>query len=187
MKKIAIDLDGVVFDSENLYRVYSEIYDVEINKKDTIIDNSQKLFQKRYNWKKEEFKKFYDKYSETILNNSNLMPGVDIVLNKLKNKYKLIIVTSRSDIETEIAKEKLKQIGLDKIKIFNNEHHKIDRLIKEKVDYVIDDDDTICINASDNNIYALYFKNNASNKVNKEKVININNWGEIYKYFMLNN
>ena len=26
MKKIALDLDGVVFDSENLYRVYTEIY-----------------------------------------------------------------------------------------------------------------------------------------------------------------
>lgn len=29
MKKIALDLDGVVFDSENLYRVYTEIYDTE--------------------------------------------------------------------------------------------------------------------------------------------------------------
>ena len=28
MEKIALDLDGVVFDSENLYRVYTEIYDV---------------------------------------------------------------------------------------------------------------------------------------------------------------
>ena len=37
MKKIALDLDGVVFDSENLYRVYTEIYDVEKNGKDTNI------------------------------------------------------------------------------------------------------------------------------------------------------
>ena len=36
MKKIALDLDGVVFDSENLYRVYTEIYDTDVNKKDTI-------------------------------------------------------------------------------------------------------------------------------------------------------
>lgn len=59
-------------------------------------------------------------------------------------------------------------------------------MINENVDYIIDDDSEICINASDNNIYALYFKNNASNKVDKEKVINVNNWGEIYKYLMLN-
>ena len=59
------------------------------------------------------------------------------------------------------------------IKIFNNEHHKID-------------DNNICLNASDNGICAFYFKNNASDKVEKENVINVNNWGEIYKYLMLN-
>ena len=184
MKKIALDLDGVVFDSENLYRVYTEIYDVDINKEDTLIDNSQRIFQKRYNWSEDKFKEFYNEYFEKVLKDANLMPGVDIVLNKLKEKYELIVVTSRSDFEIKIAKEKLKTIGLDDIQIFNNEHHKIERLINEKVDYIIDDDDNICINSSDNNICALYFKNNASNKVYKDNVINVNNWGEIYKYLM---
>ncbi len=187
MKKIALDLDGVVFDSENLYRVYTEIYDVENNQKDTIIDNTQRIFQKRYAWSEEEFKNFYDKYAEKVLNTANIMTGADIVLNKLKEKFILIVVTSRNDFETEIARTRLKEIGLNNIQIFNNEHHKIDRLIKEKVDYIIDDDNEICLNAANNNIRALYFKNNAANKVNHEKVINVNNWGEIYKYLMLNN
>ena len=186
MKKIALDLDGVVFDSENLYRVYTEIYDTDNNKKDTIIDNSQRIFQKRYNWNQDEFKKFYNNNVEKILSSANIMTGAEIVLKKLKSKFDFIIVTSRNDLETQIAKEKLKQLGLEDIKIFNNEHHKIDRLIDENVDYMIDDDDTICINAADNNICALYFKNNASNKVEKKNVINVNNWGEIYKYIILN-
>ena len=186
MKKIALDLDGVVFDSENLYRVYTEIYDVEKNKKDTIIDNTQRIFQKRYNWTEEEFKEFYNENAEKVLTTANFMTGVDIVLNKLKDKFEFIVVTSRNDFETEIAREKLSQIGFGNIKIFNNEHHKIERLIDEKVFYMIDDDNGICINASDNNICALYFKNNASNKVEKENVINVNNWGEIYKFLMLN-
>ncbi len=33
MKKIELDLDGVVFDLENLYRVHTEIYDTNNNKK----------------------------------------------------------------------------------------------------------------------------------------------------------
>ncbi len=66
MKKIALDLDGVVFDSENLFRVYSEIYDTDVNKKDTIIDNSQRTFQKRYDWSTEESAKFYNDYAEKI-------------------------------------------------------------------------------------------------------------------------
>ena len=186
MKKIALDLDGVVFDSENLYRVYSEIYDTDNNKKDTLIDNSQRTFQKRYNWTEAESKRFYNEIFEMVLRNANFMTGVDVVLNKLKDKFELIIVTSRNDFETQIAKEKLSSIGFDDIKIFNNEHHKIEKLLEEHVDYVIDDDDKICMNAADNNICALYFKNNASNKVDKDNVINVNNWGEIYKYLILN-
>ena len=50
---------------------------------------------------------------------------------------------------------------------------------------MIDDDDIICRNASDNGICALYFKNNASNRIEKENVINVNNWGEIYKFLIL--
>ncbi len=186
MKKIALDLDGVVFDSENLYRVYTEIYDVEKNGKDTIIDNTQRIFQKRYNWTEEEFKKFYDANAEKVLQTANFMTGVDIVLNKLKNYFEFIVVTSRNDFETEIAVEKLKTIGFGDIKVINNEHHKIEKLLEEHVDYVIDDDNNICINASENGICALYFKNNASKKIDKENVINVNNWGEIYKYLMLN-
>ena len=143
MKKIALDLDGVVFDSENLYRVYTEIYDVEKNKKDTIVDNTQRIFQKRYDWSEEEFKDFYNSNAEIVLKTANFMTGVDIVLNKLKDYFEFIVVTARNDFETEIAIEKLKTIGFGNIKVFNNEHHKIDKLLEEHVDYMIDDDNNI--------------------------------------------
>ena len=164
MKKIALDLDGVVFDSENLYRVYTEIYDVEKNGKDTIIDNTQRIFQKRYDWTEEEFKDFYNANAENVLKRANFMTGVDVVLNKLKDNFEFIVVTSRNDFETKIAREKLKTIGFGDVKIFNNEHRKIEKLLEEHVDYMIDDDNNICINAANNGICALYFKNNASNK-----------------------
>ena len=104
MKKIALDLDGVVFDSENLYRVYTEIYDVEKNGKDTIIDNTPRIFKKRYDWSEEEFKDFYKFNVENVLKTANFMTGVDIVLNKLKDNFEFIVVTSRNDFETEIEK-----------------------------------------------------------------------------------
>ena len=53
-KKLALDLDGVVFDSENLYRVYTEMYDVDVKKGNNIINNSERTFQKRYNWDENE-------------------------------------------------------------------------------------------------------------------------------------
>ena len=108
------------------------------------------------------------------------------LLNKLKNHFEMIVVTSRKDNEAEIARRKLSEIGFPDIPIFNNEDNKIERYLKENVDYIIDDDNQICMNAADNKIKALYFKNNASEKVYQNDVINVNNWGEIYKYLILN-
>lgn len=185
-KKIALDLDGVVFDSENLYRIYTEIYDVEIKKGDNIIDNGKRIFQKRYNWKEIEFKEFYTKYAHDILKNANIMTGAEIIVPKLTKYFDIIIVTSRSDEEIQYALEKFNEIKLENVTIYNNEHKKIDKYLLEKVDYIIDDDEFICLNASKNNICALYFKNNASEKLEENEYLkNVNNWGEIYKFLML--
>lgn len=187
-KKIALDLDGVVFDSENLYRVYTEIYDVDKLNGDNLVDNTKRIFQKRYNWNEDEFTKFYNEYSNEILSSSNLMPGADIVIPKLLKDFDIIIVTSRGDNEIKYATDKFDKINLEGVTIFNNEHHKIDRLISENVDYVIDDDEDICMNASLKGITALYFKNNASNKLeDTNNLKTVHNWGEIYKYIMLDN
>ena len=185
-KKIALDLDGVVFDSENLYRVYTEIYDVDTKKGNNIIDNSKRIFQKRYNWSEEEFKNFYSKYASIVLENANIMTGAEVVIPKLLEIYDIIVVTSRSDEEIKYAIEKFNKVNLSNVKIYNNEHHKIEKYLEENVDYIIDDDEDICLNASMHNIHALFFKNNASQKLTENEYIkNVNNWGEIYKCLIL--
>ena len=92
-KKIALDLDGVVFDSENLYRFYTEIYDVDVNKKDNIVDNGKRTFQKRYNWEEKAFRDFYNKYAPIVLKEANIMTGAEIVIPKLIKYFDIIIVT----------------------------------------------------------------------------------------------
>lgn len=186
MKKIAIDLDGVVFDTENLYRVYTEIYDVDNFKKDSLVDNTQRIYQKRYNWSEEENIKFYNMYSSEILKNGNVMPGADLVLKKLSLDYELIVVTSRNDEEVEYAKQFFSSIGLSNIKIINGQIKKIDKLLEENVDYMIDDDASISLECSKNNICALYFKNNASDRLEENDYLKVvHNWGEIYKFIIL--
>ena len=185
-KKLALDLDGVVFDSENLYRVYTEMYDVDVKKGNNIINNSERTFQKRYNCDKSEFSEFYNKYSKIILEKANIMSGAEIVIKKLLEYFDIIIVTARSDEEMKYALEKFEKVNLNSVKIYNNEHKKIDKFLEEKVDYIIDDDSAICVNASNNNIHALYFKNSASDKLEENEYIkNVNNWGEIYRYLMM--
>ena len=44
--KIGIDLDGVIFDSEKEFRVYSELYDMIDLKQNSKLDNKELKFQK---------------------------------------------------------------------------------------------------------------------------------------------
>lgn len=186
MKKIALDLDGVVFDSENLYRVYTEIYDVEIFHKDSLIDNTKRVYQKRYDWSQEVCEEFYKENAPHVLKTANVMTGAEIVLPKLMQYFEVVIVTSRSDIEVGYAKEKLSALGLSNIEIFHSKADKISTLLEQKADYIIDDDENTCLEASKEAIHAIYFKNAAANQIPENEYLKIvNNWGEIYKYLML--
>ena len=91
MKKIALDLDGVIFDSENLYRVCAEIHDVDNFKSNNIIDNSLHKFEHRYSWTKEESDSFYKRIVKKVLSTAHLMTGIELVIEELMKKYEMII------------------------------------------------------------------------------------------------
>ena len=65
--KIGVDLDGVIFDTEKLYRVLAELYDVLELKRNSIIDEKELRFQFRYSWSKQEQENFINKYHEYIV------------------------------------------------------------------------------------------------------------------------
>lgn len=75
--KIGIDLDGVVFDSEKEFRVYSELYDMLDLKQNSKINNKELKFQSRFKWTKEDIDGFLNKYHKQIIVESNFMPGVN--------------------------------------------------------------------------------------------------------------
>ena len=57
-------------------------YDADVNKKDSIIDNTQRIFQKRYGWSEEECKKVYNQIVEQVLQEANIMILKQILLKK---------------------------------------------------------------------------------------------------------
>lgn len=117
------------------------------------------------------------------------MSGAEVVLKRLLKHqiYEFIIVTARSEDEIQLSKNKLTEIGLANIKIYHSKSKKIDTLIDEQIDIIIDDDEKICMEASNRGIKALYFKNAATNEIiENEYLKTVNNWGEIYKYLILN-
>ena len=69
--KIGVDLDGVVFDSEKEYRVYSELYDFRDLNKNSKVNNKEVRFQERFKWTKEEIAGFLKKRFEVQISDDD--------------------------------------------------------------------------------------------------------------------
>lgn len=190
--RIGVDIDGVIFDSEKLFRVYSEIYDVDVLKKDSTISNHDLKLQTRYNWTSDEQKNFFSTYYENIIKKSNFMTGAKEVLIKLYNEgHELFIISSRGGFienEIEITLELLKNNDLSIFKDYYwNCKSKSEVCKKLNIDLMIDDYDMVCKELIDNDINVIYLKDSPSLKIENKKVITLNNWGEIYKFIKLKN
>lgn len=186
--KIGIDLDGVVFDTEKDMRVYSELYDMLELKQDGKIDGKQIKLTKRFNWTDEQYWDFLDKYHETVIKESNYMPGAKLVLNKLKEDgHELIVITARggnSENIINLTEKRLKSDGMD---IFDKYYYKIEdkaQICKqENIDVMIDDLNINCQSTSENKIKTIYLKDAPSYDMEENEYLKVlYNWGEIYRY-----
>ena len=186
--RIGIDLDGVVFDSEKEYRVYSELYDLIDLNQNSKKDNREIKFQKRFNWTEEEIQGFIKKYHKQIVVESNFMPGAKRVLKLLKSEgHKLILITARGGINKnmiKITEERLKQ---NEMEIFDKYYwateNKDEICIKEKIDIMIDDSYDKCKSIANAKIKTIYLKDAPSYDLEENEYVKVlYNWGEIYRY-----
>lgn len=190
--KIAIDLDGVVFESEKLLRIYSELYDMLELKQNSKIDNTETMFQARFAWTDEETNNFTKIYLRKVWNETQYVPGVKTVLNLLKKDgHELIVITARGGTfkeAIEITKNKLIEDGLD---VFDKYFWAIDDkgeiCEKEKIDLFIDDYYKNCIDAANRKIKTIYFKDAPSKELEENEYLKVlYNWGEVYRYIKEN-
>lgn len=190
--KIGIDLDGVIFDSEKLYRVCTELYEVLDLKKNTIKDNKSRLFEERYGWNEEETKRFIDKYHEYIVENSNFMPGAKEVLKRLKEEAnELIIITARGQQENKYIKITERIFKENNFEIFDKYYWGVLDKVKvckdENIDLMIDDYNRNCEQLSKAKIKTIYLKDAPSYEIeDTEYIKTLYNWGEVYRYIKEN-
>ena len=190
--KIGIDLDGVVFDSEQTFRTYEEIFDIEKNQ-NKLINKEEPKFQGRYSWTLEEQKEF-SKYYLEVSQNRPLMSGFKKVYELLKDKnIEFIVITSRGITpEGEFMKSMeedalriLKENNIIFDKYYFKQKNKLEVCIKENIDYMIDDDYKIIEQLSNNNIKTIYFRDVGLKKLEENKYIKeVNNWGDIYRFLI---
>ena len=186
--RIGIDLDGVVFDSEKEFRVYSEIFDMIDLKQNSKTDNRKLKFQDRFQWTQKETEDFLKKYHKQIIEESNFMPGVKRVLKLLKEEgNSLILITARGGINKDMIKiteKRLKENGMD---IFDKYYWAIENkeevCKKENIDIMIDDFCKNCESIANSKIKTIYLKDAPSYDLEENKYIKVlYNWGEIYRY-----
>ena len=186
--KIGIDLDGVIFDSEKEFRVYSELYDMIDLKQNNKINNNELRFQDRFNWNQEQINGFLKKYHKQIIIESNFMPGVKRILPLLKQAgHSLIVITARGGMNRDIIKiteEILKQHNMNIFdKYYWATENKDDVCIKENIDIMIDDFYRKCESIANKQIKTIYLKDAPSYDLRESEYIKVlYNWGEIYRY-----
>lgn len=186
--KIGVDLDGVVFDTEKEFRVYSELYDMIDLKQNSKIDNKENNFKDRFNWTKEDTAGFLKKYHKQIILEANFMPGAKRVLKMLKEDgHTLILITARGGINKDMIKiteERLKQNDMDIFdKYYWATEDKVEACIKENIDIMIDDSIKKCKSIADAKIKTIYLQDAPSyNLAENEYVRVLYDWGEIYRY-----
>lgn len=184
--RIAVDLDGVIFDTEKDFRILCEIYDIDNHKQNKVINNSFLKFQDRYSWNKDECDKFYANNVFNIEENSNFMPGAITVLNLLKEMdHELYIISARgvfSERQIEISKRRLKENNLDIFKKYVFKAENKAKYIKEySIDIMIDDNLDVC-NSLKDICNVLYLKDAPNVESKDNKITTVYNWGEIYRY-----
>ena len=186
--KIGIDLDGVVFDSEKEFRVYSELYDMLDLKQNSKINNKELKFQSRFKWTKEDIDGFLNKYHKQIIVESNFMPGVKRILKLLKEDgHTLILITARGGMNRDMIKVTEERLQQNEMNIFDKYYwateNKDEVCVKENVDIMIDDFCDKCKSIANSKIKTLYLKDAPSYDLEENEYIKVlYNWGEIYRY-----
>ena len=186
--KIGIDLDGVVIDSETTFRTYEEIFSIEELNNKNIINREEPKYQGRYNWTAEEQDKFNKKYLLKAAQESNLMSGFLAVYKKLREfGFELVVITARGGYVEEMkddALNLLKKNNIEFDKYYFKIKNKLEICKKEKIDIMVDDDYKIIKQISSNKIKCLYFRDTNLKKLRESKYVHeVNNWGDIYRYF----
>lgn len=185
--KIGIDLDGVVIDSEKLFRIYEEIFAIEELENNKIVDIREPKFQSRYNWSEEEQNKFIDKYFMEVAKTNTIMPGFVPIYNRLKEENEFIVITARGGFIKEMKDEAIRVLKENIIKFdkyYWKQDDKLDVCKKENIDIMIDDDYKIIEKLSSNGIKTLYFRDvNLKKLKENDNIKEVNNWGDIYRYF----
>ena len=187
---IVCDLDGVVFNSENIVRTEAELFDIlEYNGKG-IMNKNQFTTYMCYGWNTEQIKKFQNYIYPDVGFYCDVMPGAKKVLELLKHEDNTIYAVTKRGFfgqdEIDLTEKKLKEENLLFDGVFYNKSNKVQQCKDLKADIVIEDNYEHILNLIEVGIKCIYLRDISQPQINHDLVIEVHNWGEIYRHLMRN-
>jgi len=178
---IGIDLDGVIFNTEEMFRACAELYDFSLGLSGPSCPKEMKI-NRRYSWSKEDFRDFYTKNLFTILEKAPLVPLAKEVVDALKKEgHEIFFVTSRSlPREKEITYQRLKEENLNYPVHFST-GDKFSTCKDLQIDVMIDDYYEYIDALSKAGIRCIQITPPPLKEVHRKNVTICRNWGEVYR------
>ena len=181
---IGIDLDGVVFDTENELRIMTLIQDVEEGGVGEI-DRENAHFYGRLSWDKEKEENYYLSHLEDLEMTSRVMFGAKYVIKKLREKgHKLFVITNRGNTdprEVEFSNKRLKNEGIEFDGYFYHAKDK-DIVCKENnIDLFIDDYYDNILRVKNAGFKCLFYRDQILKFFENDPLVHeVRNWADIY-------
>ena len=180
---IGIDLDGVLFDTEDYFRTYAMIFNEEhVHSKN--FNLSELKVKDRYGWDFETNHKFFDKNLDWIEKTAPIRPFAIEAINKLHEMgHKLVCITARGfefQEEIDITKKRLKKAKIKFDEIIFEAKHKLETIQNQNIDIMIEDNPDIVDYLSQEDIKCIYLHDAGIKQSKSKNVIEVFNWAEIY-------
>lgn len=191
--KIGLDIDGIILDFERTMRVYAELYDLLILRKNGVKNSNEFDYLKRYDWTDEEKKNFIDRYLVyATINSTPLIPLVKEMLELFQLEgYEFLFITARGLLKKETKEAVIQVFQKNNIPIDNiywGVKDKVSKCDELGIDIMIEDNPSTCKLLRDNKIKTLYFRDKDNEKIqNGEFLTEVSNVGEICRYIFTSN
>ena len=178
---IGIDLDGVVFDTETMFRASAHIYNLKINGKD-MVEPERLRFQDRYNWTDEQLNKYFNENMLDIEKHAQVMPYAKQIIKAMSHNNKIFAITNRGSVsknEIEITKQRLTDEEIVFDKVIYSASNKLKVCQELKIDLMIDDLYDTIIQLANNGVKCLYYRDVVLKHCDHPNVTEVRDWGDI--------
>lgn len=186
-KSIGIDIDGIIGDSDKIFRKHiNKYFDINLKREDII----HFYYDKVLGITKKQMEKFWDSFTEKNLWLSiPLLPLAKTSIDYLSEKYEIIIITSRNESLMDTTKTWLEKnkIKFNKLYLCKRGESKLSKILQNNIDLyaLIEDKLDIAENFSKEDIKVYLFNyqwNQTTKKSLNKNIIRINGWREILSF-----